>query len=277
MTAAAAAKASRSTPATACPICGGAREHALTNRLLGKYDVDYLTCPDCGLLQTEEPYWLDEAYSEPITRADVGLVGRNLWAAARVGALLHYTLPSGRYLDLGAGTGLLVRLLRDRNFDCYWSDAYADNTLARGFEDAPEHRPYTALAAFEVMEHVTDPLGFVQRAFADTDCRTLIFSELLFEGPPPPRDWWYYSTATGQHVSLYQRRTLLALAERLGVTLHSAGTLHMLTDQPVSDRRFRLCAGRAAPLLCKLASRRRPWIDDAALARGEPVNFRTSP
>jgi hypothetical protein len=249
-----------------CPICGAAREPALTNRLLGKYDVQYVLCDGCGLLQTEPPYWLDEAYSEPITRADVGLVQRNLWATARVGAILHHVLPDGRYLDIGAGTGLMVRMLRDRGFDFYWSDAYAENWLARGFEDVPGNRPYTALAAFEVMEHVTDPLAFVQQAFQDSGCRTLIFSEELFEGAPPAPGWHYYSVETGQHVSLYQRRTLLALADRLGVHLHSSGTLHMLTDHQVSDRRFRLCAGRAAPLLTKLASRSRPWLNDAAVA-----------
>ena len=36
-------------------------------------------------------------------------------------------------LDIGGGTGLLTRLLRDVGFEAQWSDEYCDNIFAQGF------------------------------------------------------------------------------------------------------------------------------------------------
>ena len=49
-----------------CKICDSNSHYFATAKVLQKYNVDYFQCSNCGFVQTEEPYWLDEAYSEAI-------------------------------------------------------------------------------------------------------------------------------------------------------------------------------------------------------------------
>ena len=50
----------------ACPICGDPMRPAFTATVLGRHEVAYAMCPGCGLLQTETPTWLEEAYATAI-------------------------------------------------------------------------------------------------------------------------------------------------------------------------------------------------------------------
>ena len=61
-----------------CKICTQPVSFEFNVKLLNKYQVDFFYCKSCGFLQTEKPYWLDEAYSEAIAIADTGLVARNI-------------------------------------------------------------------------------------------------------------------------------------------------------------------------------------------------------
>ncbi len=183
-----------------CPICDSVMRDAFSARLLEKYEVAYHQCPECGLLQTEEPYWLDEAYSEAIAVADTGLVMRNSSLASKLAVLLYLRFePRGAYLDVAGGYGMLARLMRDYGFDYYWDDKFCQNLLARGFEADKSTQPFVALTAFEVLEHVHDPLAFIQEKMGQHGSRTLIFTTELYEdGEPPPNDWWYYDTGSDQ-------------------------------------------------------------------------------
>jgi len=221
--------------------------HNFAATLLRKYEVPYFHCSSCGLLQTEEPYWLDEAYSDAIAVADTGLIQRNISIAAKLASLIYFELdPKGAYLDVAAGYGMQVRLMRDFGFDYYWSDKYCANLLARGFEADSATSPFQALTAFEVLEHVHDPLSFISESMSSYGSRTLIFSTELYHGAPPEKDWWYYAFNTGQHISFYQPKTLQVIAERLGLKFYSAHGIHMLTDRLINNKRFALLTGRLA-------------------------------
>lgn len=242
-----------------CPVCGSSRSHAFSATLLRKHQVSYYRCPRCGLLQTEEPYWLDEAYSDAIAISDTGLIRRNLSIAAKLAALLYFERDAeGAYLDVAGGYGMLTRLMRDFGFDFYWSDKYCQNLLARGFEADKANAPFKALTAFEVLEHVHDPLAFIAEVMESYGSRTLVFSTELYGDTPPADDWWYYAFDTGQHISFYQAQTMLCIAERLGLKFHSAHGIHMLTDQPVNMRRFNLLTGRLAYPLALYVKYRMP-------------------
>lgn len=243
-----------------CPICSAEQSRPeFTAQLLGKYEVSYFLCPDCGLLQTEKPYWLDEAYGEAIAVADTGLVMRNLSLATRLAGLLYIGFDrNAAFLDVAGGYGLLTRLMRDFGFDYYWDDKYCNNLLARGFEADKSSRPFAALTAFEVIEHVHDPIAFIQEEMTRYGCQTLIFTTELFEGPePPPKDWWYYAFSTGQHVSFYQRKTLQKIADCLSLNFQSVHGLHILSKQKLTLGPLAwFSTSKLSPLFALLARRR---------------------
>ena len=90
--------------------------------------------------------------------------------------------------------------------------------------------PYTAVTAFEVMEHLADPVAFVAELLESTGTDTIIFTTMLFAGEPLSWDaWWYYAFATGQHISFDQRSTLKLIGERFGMKFYSSGMLHIWT------------------------------------------------
>lgn len=230
-----------------CKICDSKTNFFSKASVLNKYWVAYYQCKNCGFIQTEEPYWLDEAYSDAIAVADTGLVQRNISIAAKLSALIYFEFdPKCAYVDVAGGYGLLARLMRDAGFDFYWSDKFSQNLLARGFEAEKAETPFYALTAFEVLEHVRDPLAFINEIMGRFRSRKLIFTTQLYQGPPPPLDWWYYAFNTGQHIAFYQPKTLMLIAERLSLKFYSAHGIHMFTDQPVNKLRFHLLTSRLA-------------------------------
>lgn len=239
-----------------CPICSGIMAHSFNAKVLGKYDVNYEVCGECGYLRAAEPHWLDEAYTRAIAAADTGLVMRNLSIAYKLSGVLHWVIKvegGGRYLDAAGGYGMLTRLMRDLGFDFYWADKYCENFIAPGFEYSQETGPCTAVTAMEVLEHVTDPLAFIEESMAMADAEVFIFTTELYDGlPPAPDSWWYYAFGTGQHIGFFQRRTLEILGNKLGLSFASANGIHILSKTAVNEQLLRLVTGR-------LVSRIMPW------------------
>lgn len=222
-------------------------------QVLRKFLAQYEVCEQCGFLRAHQPYWLEEAYSSAIAAADTGLVMRNFSLAFKVASTLFWVFGErggGRYLDAAGGYGMLTRMMRDLGFNFYWSDAHCENLMARGFEYSHTLGFCEAVTAMEVMEHLTDPLRFVETILSDSGADSLIFTTELYEGPLPARDWWYFTFATGQHIGFFRRSTLSTLGQRLGLNFISANGLHILSRQ-------RLSKG-------KLLWASHPWISKAS-------------
>jgi hypothetical protein len=154
---------------------------------------------------------------------------------------------------VAGGYGLFARLMRDMGFDYHWSDAYAQNAFARGFElDQSAHEDFDAVTAFEALEHVEDPLAFIESIRTRTRFKAFLCSTELYSGTEPPADWWYYSCETGQHISFFHRRTLETIASRLNLQFYSNASFHMLSTQPVNALIFRALTSRLSAKLSPL-------------------------
>lgn len=217
----------------ACLVCEGATEAFGTQRVLGRHDAEYRRCRACGYVAIVDPHWLPEAYGTAIAALDTGIVARNLWLADATTALLSTAMREVRTaVDYGGGTGLLVRLMRDRGHDFHWLDAYSPNLLAIGFEAVPG-ASYDLATAFELVEHLPDPMGGFERLRALAP-RLLLSTEVLPDPAPAPGTWWYYAPEAGQHIGFFTVRALAVVAERLALRLSTNGrNLHVLADERV--------------------------------------------
>jgi hypothetical protein len=218
-----------------CPISQIPMKFAFQETVLGRLKVRYFSCPACGLLKTEAPYWLEEAYREPIAAGDTGLVARNIGHSRFLKTFLALNFPvDAQFVDLAGGYGLLTRLLRDQGFDCFSTDPHCPNIFASTFEPHASCNA-DALFAFEVLEHIYNPLEFIEQQFERFNCRTLVFSTLTFQSSNPPQDWWYYAFDTGQHITFYQPRSLEHLATRLRCRYYQVNPgLHVFSDTHLS-------------------------------------------
>jgi len=216
-----------------CKVCDAPSDLFGETELLRKYRVQYYRCEMCGFIQTESPYWLEEAYSSAIAIQDVGIMRRNLVNCEVTSAVLNLLFPHLRSaVDFGAGHGVLVRLMRDKGFNFFWSDLYATNDYARGFE-CQNGATYDFLTAFEVLEHLTDPVEGLSKLLALSE--NVFISTCIVPQPPPKlSDWWYYAPTTGQHIAFYTQRSLHLLAQRFGRKLLSHGPYHLFTKVPKS-------------------------------------------
>lgn len=253
----------------ACRLCGGEAEETFTGRVLGSYDVKYYFCEKCGFLETEKPYWLNEAYADAINSLDTGIMARNISKSKLVACIIHQFFgPAGRYLDYGGGYGILTRLMRDMGFDFKWYDPYSENLLARGFEyDSGEE--IDLVTSFETFEHFTEPATDICRIMKISP--NLIFSTEVLPNPiPRPGEWWYYGMEHGQHISFYSQRTLEYIAKLYRLNLYSVGGLHIFTPKNINMLKLRSISkfnGELVLPLIRWSMRSRAFDDMTLMAR----------
>lgn len=220
-------------------ITGGDTTLIFTATILNKYDVKYYRCNQTGFIQTEEPYWLDEAYSSTITKLDIGLPHRNIFLSDTVSKLLVKNFnASGKFLDYAGGYGLFTRLMRDKGFDFYNTDKYCQNIFAEYFDliNLPENTDFELTTTFEVFEHLTNPIAEIKDMLQYSD-------SLLFSTELQPKselkstaDWRYFSTETGQHIAFYNEASLNYIAQQLGYNFYTDGTfVHLFTKRKFAN------------------------------------------
>lgn len=217
-----------------CEVCENKTEVFGNAKVLGRHKVTYYQYPACGFIQTEHPYWLEEAYSKTITTSDIGLISRNLaMADITKNVILLFHNPRGRYIDYGGGYGLFVRIMRDGGYDFHRHDPLCENLFAVGFEASSEVN-YDMLTAWEVFEHLVEPCVEIEKMLSFS--QEMLFSTGLLPAEPKPLgEWWYYGLEHGQHVSFYTRSSLEIIARKFGLQLvYSNGICHWLRKEPVS-------------------------------------------
>lgn len=221
-----------------CLICNNDTELVFTTRVMHKYDVSYHRCTCCGFMQTDTPYWLDEAYSSAITSMDIGLVYRNLVYSPQIEHVIKTSFDyNKKFLDYAGGYGLFVRIMRDKGFDFWWDDKYCENLFAQYFtlEQLDSSRKFEGVTAFEIFEHLVDPLQEIEKLFGYAD--SILFSTELIPDKDitSPNDWWYFAPEGGQHIAFYTLKAFDIIAEKFGCYYYSNGKdLHILTKKKLA-------------------------------------------
>ncbi len=244
-----------------CRCCGGDTDFVFSGMLLN-HQVKYFDCSNCGYVQTESPYWLEEAYSEAINDSDTGIMARNQYNARAV--LVTMWLMGelkGTLVDCAGGYGILVRLLRDFGINALWSDRYCQNLLAKGFE----HTDQSAIlaTAFEAFEHFVNPEEELDRLLSIAP--NVLFSTDIISDPAPRQDdWWYYGREHGQHIGFFRIKTLKMIAEKRDKYFYSNGTsYHFISEKPINSVmwNFLLRRNQLLTLLIKKKLHSKTWSD----------------
>lgn len=239
-----------------CKICDASSTVIFSADVLGKYRTAYHQCGNCGFIQTDEPHWLSESYTSAINDGDLGPINRAVVTSKQIeGLLLGMFDKTAKFVDYGAGYGVLVRLMRDMGFDFYWEDPYCENIFAKHFVANPDEH-YELLTAFEVFEHLADPIGGTKIMARYSD--NIFFSTLLIP-KDFKHDWWYLAPQHGQHVAFYTQRALEILGEKLGLHLCTDGVgTHLLSRMTLSNQQFRFfMSGRFVARIARKLLRRR--------------------
>jgi len=195
-----------------CRLCCGSARYQFTKLILCKYWAKYYLCEDCGSLQTEEPYWLSDAYENSMASMDCGIMQRNI---SNLAACISLALIHGyrSFLDFGGGIGILSRLLRDYCFDASSYDLYEKNDFFGGLSRTLKDATPDVVSAFEVIEHFTNPSTDLNYLFINQQ-KCVIVSTILYDSQD--FDWWYLSPESGQHIFFYSRDAMKFIANRYG-------------------------------------------------------------
>lgn len=247
-----------------CSLCGS---RDVRQRFL-KQEVPYYECAVC-----------DFVFARPTTNANLenrledyeiaylGYLRESPQDRANFRALVDWMarfacLENTRVLDVGSGSGKFVRYLKERSIEACGlepSRALFDHFLAgdeaffhetvEEFASRSAPGPFRVVTAFDVIEHVADPVGFL-----DGVSRLLAPGGFLFLSTPDTaslvargagRRWHYYNR---YHLSYFSRTSIRAVSERFDLRVrecswrgrqHSIGhILEYLADFVVGEGRI---------------------------------------
>jgi 2-polyprenyl-3-methyl-5-hydroxy-6-metoxy-1,4-benzoquinol methylase len=218
-----------------CKICKHQTNEIFKADVLLKYKVAYHQCSYCQFIQTDETYWLGEAYKEAISSLDIGYLTRNILYSEITANLLQQFYKSNEpCLDYGGGYGMFVRLMRDKGFHFYRQDLYCENLFAKYLDitelGSSTPQKFELVTAFEVFEHLENPLAEIEQMFGYSN--SILFSTELQPDMKftTAADWWYFVPESGQHIALFSKESLKEICSIFNCNLYSNGnTLHLLT------------------------------------------------
>ena len=217
-----------------CKICSSKTKILFNTLVLNKHNVEYYQCTSCDFIQTETPYWLNEAYVDSISPLDTGYVRRNLYFSLTTYWLIKkYFNKDQFFLDYGGGYGMFVRLMRDRGLNFFRQDKYCENLFVKYFDvtDHQINKKFELITTFEVFEHLVEPLSEIEYMLNLSD--SILFSTELQPSTSlnTPEDWWYFVPETGQHIAFYSKKSLELIAKKFNCNIYSNKSLHLLTKK----------------------------------------------
>ena len=248
-----------------CRLCNSLIGNPFSEAELLGHKIKYFECAQCEYVQTEEPFWLDEAYASSINKSDTGIMARNLSNVRLVLATLTLMRKrTEKVVDYAGGHGFLVRLLRDKGIDALWSDPYSENLVARGFEYQKENEPALLVTAFEAFEHFIRPVDEMGKLLS-VSSNILLTTTLVPDPTPTPSDWWYYGLDHGQHIGFFRVNTLEHLAKEFHLNLISDGkSTHFFSKEQYSNNVWKslILFSKLTPYLFSVGLKSKTWNDN---------------
>lgn len=220
-----------------CKICNSCSNFLFDRIYLCKYKVSLFQCSNCGFLQTEKPYWLEEAYEKPFTPLDVFIVSRPIeQSQVTENIILNYFNYKSKFLDFGGGIGVFTRLMRDRGLDFYRQDKFAQNLFVQHFDISDlsvNDTEFELVTSFEVLEHFEFPMEEFEQMFSygrSVLCSTGLQPESFEE----LRNWEYLGELHGQHISFFTRKSMEIIADKFDCFYYTESGYHLFTPQKLS-------------------------------------------
>jgi SAM-dependent methyltransferase len=220
-----------------CPLCEKAGPVLFISPYRGQtrlfLDAELYQCQECGLIfihPMPSPADLDEYYKTVWTTSEDAGIVYQIQAEERVRYITrHIRLPAdAQILDVGSGHGLLYAALKEQGFDqiAFFATDPSPENLERlkkrgisGFPDIASigDRQFDLVTICYVLEHVPDPLPFLSGIISHVKPGGYVFIDL------PERDDTFKSLLE-PHVAVYTEKSLLALADKTGLSvIHHTG------------------------------------------------------
>jgi 2-polyprenyl-3-methyl-5-hydroxy-6-metoxy-1,4-benzoquinol methylase len=266
-----AARAEAADRARACALCGADDP----SPLFEKAGWAFVACRACGLVSLDPlPTPAELAAHHEASYRDGGYAGFAAAEAVRTGiaedrlARLRPLVPDGRWLDVGCSTGAFVAAavragLAAEGLEV--SSVAVEAARARGL--TVPAAPLAVVTAFDVIEHLPDPVGFARRVRPWLEPGGLLALTLPNIASPTARlmgrHWFYY--AAPDHVHYFTPATIRRLLETAGydaIAIHAASkplTVDYATEQLARMTPVLAPLARAAQAVTPRALGRRLW------------------
>jgi glycosyltransferase involved in cell wall biosynthesis len=217
-----------------CRLCNSLANYQFNKIVLQKYNVAYYQCTNCFALQTETPYWLNEAYTEEAEKYDTGKATRtllNFFFLNSIFKILHVS-KSKPCIDFGGGTGLFSRLMRDVGYNYFTHDKYSSSEFSLNFNDKELAKKYHLITLSEVAEHFSDCAEEWTKLFESSPDyiigSTEIFSTI-------DTNWGYLAENCGQHLFFYNVKTFEYIAVKNNYHFNRLGSYFILAKNMISS------------------------------------------
>ena len=226
-----------------CPVCTASSFRDAFEEIGHRYE----RCASCGFLRmADAPATpdLDDYYRAEREHGEGAWQEHevNLIKFARMISHLEERVLPGRFLDVGCSLGTSLVAARDRGWEAIgielsqpvaefgrakWGIDIRERPLEE-LEGEPgfEHGSFDVVFMHHTLEHVPDPAGIVESSYRLLRDGGLMFQALPNHGGLKSKllgGRWSYGV-TSEHVSLFSKRTLRRLVERVGFEVVEVAT-----------------------------------------------------
>ena len=233
-------------PAADCPLCGEVE----LRHCFAKKGRQFWSCPKCGLQKQWPLPTPDELQAYYDAQFDHGMYQtftsaaqmKTMTARQRLKEITPWIAPAGRWLDIGCADGVFVReaaALGATAEGIELSGVAVERARAAGLpvrcgalEDLPESGTFDCITAFDVLEHVLDPLEFLAgiarrlkpggHAALTMPDKSSVFARLMGSR------WWFYIPE--EHLHYFDAGIIRRLMTKVGLeAIHVGATFKPLT------------------------------------------------